>query len=103
MRVSTTVANDVKKFDIHNMGIMPTMKRQVLSNGMITSVSDEHSIWLYSKVPLTPVADARDSSLLMEAYNTMYTSLDEIAGNTPRSDIKRSSAAKNSYRKIHLL
>src|SRR5699024_9452305 len=103
MRLNTTVANDVKKFEIHNMGIMPTMKRQVLSNGMITSVSDEHSIWLYAKVPLTPVADARDSSRLMDAYKPLYTVLDEIAGTTPRSAIKRRSAAKNSYRKIHLL
>src|SRR5699024_11136611 len=103
MRLNTTVANDVKKFEIHNMGIMPTMKRQVLSNGMITSVSDEHSIRLYAKVPLTTVTDARYSSRLMDANKPLYTVLDEIAGTTPRSAIKRRSAAKNSYRKIHLL
>src|SRR5699024_7303763 len=100
MRVSTTVANDVKKFDIHNMGIMPTMKRRLMSHGIIICVFYELSIWLYAKVSLSAIAAARDSSCLMEAYKPLYTALDEIAGTTPRSAIKCRSAAKNSYRKI---
>ncbi|GAA2031213.1 hypothetical protein GCM10009720_09340 [Yaniella flava] len=90
-------------FDLDSMGIMPTMKRQVMGNGMITSVSDEHSIWLYAKVPLVPVADARDTQRLLSAYMPLYDALSDIAKLTPRSAIKRRSASKNSYRRIHLL
>src|SRR5699024_5658862 len=90
-------------FDLDSMGTMPTMKRQVMSSGMITSASDEHSIWLYAKVPLVPVADARDTSRLPSAYMPLYEALDQIAGLTPRSAIKRRSASKNSYRRVHIL
>lgn len=92
-----------RDFDLDSMGVMPTMKRQVMANGMITSASNEHSIWMFGKVPLQPVADARDRDRLISAYMPLYSALDQIAAMTPRSAIKMRSAAKNSYRRVHIL
>lgn len=89
-------------FDLNDMGVMPTMKRQVLGNGMILGL-EENSVWLYGKVPTAPVADARDSQRRLEAYRPLFETLDQIAADTPRAAVKRRSVAKNAYRKVHIL
>lgn len=97
-RGHTTTSN----FDLNDMGVMPTMKRQVLGNGMILGL-EQNAIWLYGKVPTAPVANARDSDRRMEAYQPLFNALSQIADETPRSALKRRSVTKNNYRNIHIL
>ena len=97
-RGHTTTSN----FDLNDMGVMPTMKRQVLGNGMILGL-EQNAVWLYGKVPTAPVANARDSDRRMEAYQPLFNALSQIADETPRSALKRRSVTKNNYRNIHIL
>lgn len=89
-------------FDLNDMGVMPTMKRQVLGNGMILGL-EQNAVWLYGKVPTAPVSNARDSDRRMEAYQPLFDVMNQIADETPRSALKRRSVTKNNYRNIHIL
>lgn len=95
---NTTTTN----FDLNDMGVMPTMKRQVLGNGMVLGL-EQNSVWLYGKVPTAPVANARDAQQRLDAYGPLFQTLDQIAAETPRAALKRRSVTKNSYRNIHIL
>ncbi len=80
----------------------PTTAKGLKSGGRVLGTGG--SVWLYAKVPLSPVTDARSPDEALAAGEPLRTVLEEIAGATHvRSRVARRMMAKSSYREVHIL
>lgn len=77
-----------------------TPMKQALTHGRLVGV--DSSMWLYRKVPLQPVVDAKDSAKLEEASRPLMM-LSEQLGNMAQSAGKRRRLNKGTYRDVHVL
>jgi hypothetical protein len=78
----------------------PTAVRSRKRDGRI--LGTDGSVWLYAKVPLSPVTDARSPEEALAAGEQIRAVLEEIAGTT-HVRVTRRAMAKASYRNVHLL
>jgi len=62
----------------------------------------ENAVWLYGKVPLSPVTDARSPGEALASGEPVHAVLEEIA-RTTRVRVNRRSMSKSGYRDVHLL
>ena len=78
----------------------PTAVRGRKRDGRI--LGTDGSVWLYAKVPLSPVPDARSPEEALVAGEQIRIVLEEIAATT-HVRVARRAMAKSSYRNVHLL
>jgi hypothetical protein len=78
----------------------PTAVRSRKRDGRV--LGTDGSVWLYAKVPLSPVTDARSPEEALAAGEQIRAVLEEIAGTT-HVRVTRRAMAKASYRNVHLL
>jgi hypothetical protein len=78
----------------------PTAVRSRKRDGRI--LGTDGSVWLYAKVPLSPVTDARSPEEALAAGEQIRVVLEEIAATT-HVRVTRRAMAKSSYRNVHLL
>jgi hypothetical protein len=62
----------------------------------------DNSVWLFAKVPLSPVTDARSPEQALAAGEPLRLVLEEIAATT-HVRVNRRKMSKGSYREVHLL
>lgn len=78
----------------------PTAVRSKKRDGRI--IGTDGSVWLYAKVPLSPVTDARSPEEALAAGEQIRAVLEEIAATT-HVRVTRRAMSKSSYRNVHLL
>lgn len=78
---------------------MPTMIRTRLPGGLCLGV--DNSVWLFRKIALSPVADAKTVQERINAYTPLLAAYEELAAMTPVS-VTRRAMARNSYRQHQL-
>ena len=78
----------------------PTAVRSRKRDGRV--LGTDGSVWLYAKVPLSPVTDARSPEEALAAGEQIRAVLEEIASTT-HVRVTRRAMAKSSYRNVHLL
>lgn len=86
---------------LDEMEALPTMKMQLLANGMTIGV-ERDSVWAFGRVPTGPVEDAKDDKQKLEAYRPVYAMVDQLAKATPIGAIKRRSVTKSAYRHFQI-
>ena len=74
--------------------------RQVLSGGRF--VAPNSNMWVYRKMPLSPVIDARDSGKMLDAAAPLEDLFQKLA-NQAQTFSGRRALAKSSYREVHTL
>lgn len=78
----------------------PTMVRGRLSGGRFLAI--DRSVWVYRKVPMSPVVDAKTSQAAIAAGAPLAYAYEEVAGLAVTRG-KRRSLARSSYRQTHLM
>jgi hypothetical protein len=78
----------------------PTSVRSQKHDGRI--IGTDGSVWLYAKVPLSPVTDARSPAEALAAGAQIQSVLEEITATT-QVRMARRSVSKSAYRNVHLL
>lgn len=78
----------------------PTMVAGRLSDGRVISV--DGSVWLYRRVPLAPVMEAKTGEKSVQAGLPLHLAYEEIAQLTSFRGNRR-SLARNAYRETHAL
>lgn len=78
----------------------PTAKRARLSGGRV--LGTDGSLWLYRAVELEPVADAKTADASLLPAWPLVDAFNELATMAPVR-VKRRSAARGGYRRVHLL
>jgi hypothetical protein len=78
----------------------PTTLRSRLRDGRLMGV--DGSVWLYMKVPMAPVVDAKNQAEAIVAAEPLLAAYEELASITNYSMARR-SMAKGNYRQTHLL
>jgi hypothetical protein len=78
----------------------PTMVSGRLGDGRLIGI--DNSLWLYRKVPMSPVADAKTGEKAMQAGVPLHVAYEEIAGLTNLRG-KRRNLTRGAYRETHLL
>lgn len=86
--------------DDHSTPDWPTAVKLRYSDGRVQGVKG--GVWLYKKVPLGPMVDARSNEEALEVGNGMARAFNELAA-TSQYTIKRRSTSRSSYREVHLL
>lgn len=80
----------------------PTMVRSRLSDGRI--IGADNSVWLYMRVPMSPVEDAKTLSKMLQAseplINTYYELADMVRST---AGIERRRMVRGAYRDFHLI
>jgi hypothetical protein len=78
----------------------PTSVMGRKSGGRI--LGTDNSVWLFAKVPLSPVTDARSPAEALAAGEPLRLALEEIASTT-HVRVNRRSVSKANYRDVHML
>ncbi|WP_375000083.1 ATP-binding protein [Aeromicrobium sp. CTD01-1L150] len=89
-----------RALDIGDQPLWPTTLRGRLRDGRLQGI--DGSVWLYRGIPMSPVADARDSADLDEAAQPMMKAFHELS-KLVNAPIKRRRLASSSYRDVHML
>lgn len=79
---------------------VPTMMRTLLPGGKGLGV--DNSLWLFRKVPLEPVVDARSIDERVNTFTPLMAAYDEISALTHSSTTRRAMARKD-YRQTQML
>jgi hypothetical protein len=78
----------------------PTMVAGRLGDGKLVGIDD--SVWLYRRVPLSPVAEAKTNDKAMMAGLPIQSAYEEVAALTSFRGNRR-SMVKSGYRETHLI
>lgn len=84
----------------HTVPDWPTAKKMLLPRGIVVPVHG--ALWLYRRVPLSPVRDARTDEEALGVGVPLSNALQELAAAT-NTTLKIRTAARASYREVHLL
>ncbi|GAB2733798.1 ATP-binding protein [Nocardioides pakistanensis] len=78
----------------------PTTLRSRLRDGRL--MGTDGSVWVYRKVPMSPVTDAKSPSDALNAAEPLLAAYEELAAMATVT-VKRRAMAKGSYRQTHTL
>lgn len=93
-------APKIDSLDNHSTPDWPTAVKLRYSDGRVQGVKG--GVWLYKKVPLGPMVDARSNEEALAVGNGMARAFNELAA-TSQYTIKRRSTSRSSYREVHIL
>ena len=89
-------------FDLSDTPPLPTAKRARLTGGRLISAHPTGGVWVYRRVPMEPMADARSRDALFASAAPLMTAYGEVA-NLSRTVGGRRGLSRSSYRETHLL
>lgn len=86
--------------DDHSTPDWPTAVKLRYADGRVQGV--RNGVWLYKRVPLGPMSEARTEEEALAVGNGMARAFNELAA-TSQYTIKRRSTSRASYREFHVL
>lgn len=81
----------------------PTATRRLTRDGRLVGASPASGVWLYKKVPLSAMTDAKTTAERLASASPLLAALEAVNNLTSLRGGNRRAMVKNAYRQVHIL